>query len=68
MKIISIKKRNILKIIIIFVIIFIITKVTTSFGMQNYYNTGFTTGIVTATNLNVRSGPRVKLQSSCFCK
>lgn len=30
---------------------------TTSFGMQHYYKVDFSTGLVTATNLNVRSGP-----------
>lgn len=30
---------------------------TTSFGMQHYYNLDFSTGLVTATKLNVRSGP-----------
>ena len=61
MKIINIKKKNILKALIIFLFIFTIMKFTTSFGMQNYYNTGFLTGLVTASTLNVRSGPRNKL-------
>ena len=61
MKIINIKKKNILKTLIIFLFIFTIMKFTTSFGMQNYYNTGFSTGLVTASTLNVRSGPRNKL-------
>ncbi len=30
---------------------------TTSFGMQHYYKLDFSTGLVTATTLNVRSGP-----------
>ena len=30
---------------------------TTSFGMQHYYKVDFSTGLVTATTLNVRSGP-----------
>ena len=41
----------------IIIYLFTIMKFTTSFGMQNYYNTGFTTGLVTATTLNVRAGP-----------
>lgn len=57
MKIVQIKKSNILKIIIIAVFIFTITKLTTSFGMQHYYNVDFSTAIVTASTLNVRSGP-----------
>lgn len=57
MKIINIKKSTILKIVILFVFTFVITKITTSFGMQHYYNVDFTTGLVTASTLNVRSGP-----------
>ena len=30
---------------------------TKSFGMQHYYKLDFSTGLVTATTLNVRSGP-----------
>lgn len=33
---------------------------TTSFGMQHYHKLDFSTGLVTATNLNVRSGPGVQ--------
>ncbi len=33
---------------------------TTSFGMQHYYKLDFSTGLVTATNLNVRSGPGIQ--------
>lgn len=58
MKVIKIKKSTILKIILLFVFTFTITKLTTSFGMQHYYNLDFTTGLVTASVLNVRSGPR----------
>lgn len=36
------------------VLVFMCTK---SFGMQHYYNLNFTTGLVTASKLNVRSGP-----------
>ncbi len=57
MKIITIKKKNILKTAMIIVFTFIICGVTTSFGMQHYYKVNFSTGLVTATNLNVRSGP-----------
>ncbi|MBR3249519.1 MAG: SH3 domain-containing protein [Clostridia bacterium] len=34
--------------------------VTFSFGMQSYYKLDFSTGLVTATTLNVRSGPGVQ--------
>ena len=40
----------------------------TSFGMQNYYNTGFTTGLVTATTLNVRSGPGISYKTIATVK
>lgn len=51
------KNRRLLIIISIVIFLFIISSVTTSFGMKNYYNTGFSTGLVTATTLNVREGP-----------
>lgn len=57
MKVVKIKKRTILKILLLFVFTFTITKVTISFGMQHYYKLDFSTGIVTASSLNVRSGP-----------
>ncbi len=41
----------------IIICLFTIMKFSISFGMQNYYNTGFSTGLVTATTLNVRAGP-----------
>lgn len=56
MKAIKIKKKIVLKKIILILFILAICKFTTSFGMQHYYNVGFTTGLVTA-NLNLRSGP-----------
>ena len=66
MRIVKIKKSTLLVILMLFVFAFAITKITTSFGMQNYYNVDFSTGLVTASSLNVRSGPRNKL--SCNCK
>lgn len=58
MKVIRIKKNKLLIISSIF-LTFIITFCTfsTSFGMQHYYKLDFSTGLVTATKLNVRSGP-----------
>ena len=38
MKIIKIKKSVILKIIILFIFVITLTKLTSSFGMQHYYN------------------------------
>lgn len=57
MKTIIIKKKNILKSITILVFTFAICSISTSFAMQHYYNLDFSTGLVTTTNLNVRSGP-----------
>ena len=57
MRILKIKKTNIIKFIFVIILIIILTIMTKSFGMQSYYNVGFTTGLVTASSLNVRSGP-----------
>lgn len=57
MKIISIKKKNLLKMVIGAIFIIIVCGYTTSFSMQHYYKLDFSTGLVTATTLNVRSGP-----------
>lgn len=57
MKVITIKKKNILKTAMIVVFTLIVCGVSTSFGMQHYYKVDFSTGLVTATTLNVRSGP-----------
>lgn len=57
MKVITLKKKRILKILSIIVFVIMISKVSTSFGMQHYYKIDFSTGLVTATKLNVRSGP-----------
>ena len=58
MKVIHIQKKKLLLFNIIF-LTFIITfcMFSTSFGMQHYYKLDFQTGLVTATKLNVRSGP-----------
>lgn len=60
MKIITIKKKRILKVIIAIVFIYTVGTVKTSFGMQHYYKLDFVTGLVNATKLNVRSGPSTK--------
>ena len=57
MKKFKIKKRYMFLIVTSILFLILIMNYTISFGMQNYYNTGFTTGLVTATTLNVRSGP-----------
>lgn len=57
MKLIMLKKKSILKFMTLVVFVLIIGLFTTSLGMQHYYNVDFSTGLVTATELNVRSGP-----------
>lgn len=57
MKVINIKKKTIFKVSSVILFVMIICIFTNSFSMQHYYNVGFTTGLVTATTLNVRSGP-----------
>ena len=57
MKVITLKRKNILKVTMIIVFTLIVSGVSTSFGMQHYYKVDFSTGLVTATTLNVRSGP-----------
>lgn len=53
-------KKKILKITLILAVAFVAFGITTSFGMQHYYKVDFSTGLVTATTLNVRSGPGVQ--------
>ena len=57
MKIITIKKKSIIKVTMVMTFLLMIGIFTTSFGMQHYYKVDFSTGLVTATTLNVRSGP-----------
>lgn len=57
MKIISIRKKTIFRASAILLFTMIICIFTSSFGMQRYYKVDFSTGLVTATTLNVRSGP-----------
>lgn len=57
MKIIKLEKKNILKSTSLIVFCIMVCILSTSFGMQHYYEVDFSTGLVTATSLNVRSGP-----------
>ena len=57
MKIITIKKKTISIFSMLLIFSIVICGITTSFGMQHYYKLDFSTGLVTATTLNVRSGP-----------
>ena len=59
MKVIKIKRKNVLYYFCIFILFIIIFICSNSFGMQHYYKLDFSTGLVTATILNVRSGPGV---------
>ena len=60
MKVINIKKKTIFKVSGTILFVMIVCIFTNSFSMQHYYNVGFSTGLVTATTLNVRSGPGSK--------
>lgn len=60
MKVINIRKKTIFKVTGAILFVMIVGIFTNSFSMQHYYNVGFSTGIVTATTLNVRSGPGTK--------
>ena len=60
MKVINIKKKTIFKATGAILFVMIVFIFTDSFSMQHYYNVGFTTGLVTATTLNVRNGPGTK--------
>ena len=54
------KDNKFFRIIVVFIFAFIICGVTSSFAMKSYYKLDFSTGLVTATTLNVRSGPGVQ--------
>ena len=57
MKFITLKKKYIMFATIVVIFSIIIFNISTVFGMQHYYNVDFSTGLVTTTTLNVRSGP-----------
>ena len=57
MNIFFIKKKHILFLLMAVIFVFAVTHITKTFGMQYYYKVDFSTGLVTATTLNVRSGP-----------
>ena len=57
MKVITIKKRMIFRMSAFIVFALVLCGLTTSFGMQHYYKLDFSTGLVTASKLNVRNGP-----------
>ena len=53
MNVIFLKRKNILKAVMFVTFLFVVGTLTKSFGMQHYYKVDFSTGIVTATKLNV---------------
>lgn len=55
--VIRVRKKQLMIILIIAICILTISILSKTFAMQHYYNVDFTTGLVTATTLNVRSGP-----------
>lgn len=57
MKKINLKKKSIIRIILLCILAIVVFNFSTVFAMQNYYTVDFSTGLVTATQLNVRSGP-----------
>ena len=57
MKHLKITKKKIIITTTIAISLLLIIICTTSFGMQHYYKLDFSTGLVTATKLNIRSGP-----------
>ncbi len=57
MKILNLTKKKSICFITLIVAGVLIFACTTSFGMQHYYKLDFSTGLVTADRLNVRSGP-----------
>lgn len=57
MKVITIRKKFIYLASAFIIFFGIIGGTIKSYGIQSYYNLGFQTGLVTATTLNVRSGP-----------
>ena len=60
MRFFTIRRKYITAILVALIFAIIIFNISSVFGMQHYYNVNFSTGIVTATVLNVRSGPGTK--------
>lgn len=60
MRVIRISKKKIMISFMLLIIAFIFSFAGSSFGMQHYYKLDFSTGLVTASKLNVRSGPSTK--------
>ena len=56
----TLKKKKIIKCALVIACVFSMIGFSTSFGMQHYYKLDFSTGLVTADKLNVRSGPGIQ--------
>lgn len=56
------KRVYIVKFLISFILVVCIFGISTSFGMQHYYKVDFSTALVTADRLNVRSGPGIQFK------
>lgn len=57
MKFLMVKRKHVIFVASILIFLLIVINISSVFGMQHYYNVDFSTGLVTATTLNVRSGP-----------
>ena len=66
MHLVKLTKKKFVIFIVILVLAILLFTYSISFGMQHYYKLDFSTGLVTATTLNVRSGPGTRLPSSCY--
>ena len=60
MRVIRINRKKVMLCFMAVFVIGIFSIANTSFGMQHYYKLDFSTGLVTASKLNVRSGPSTK--------
>lgn len=59
-KLFTIKKKNLVRFMLVIIFCFGVFGLSTSLGMQHYYKLDFSTAIVTADKLNVRSGPGIQ--------
>ena len=67
MKVFTLTKKRLIRVTMLIAVVLVFCGFSMSFGMQHYYKLDFSTGIVTATSLNVRSGPRNTVQGYCHC-
>lgn len=60
MRVIRINRKKVMTAFMLILIVLVFSIANNSFGMQHYYKLDFVTGLVTASKLNVRSGPSTK--------